>query len=85
MGLQAQFLIHNIKGAQVMDNIEEVIKNYFWIAIISIIPMSLIMSILPTNTFLEVLISLVTVILSSIGLSTIVLYIIYKYQNQKRK
>ncbi|MCY1568868.1 DUF6007 family protein [Staphylococcus pettenkoferi] len=68
-----------------MDNIEEVIKNYFWIAIISIIPMSLIMSILPTNTFLEVLISLVTVILSSIGLSTIVLYIIYKYQNQKRK
>lgn len=68
-----------------MDNIEEVIKNYFWIAIISIIPMSLIMSILPTNTFLELLISLVTVILSSIGLSTIVLYIIYKYQNQKRK
>lgn len=68
-----------------MDNIEEVIKNYFWIAIISIIPMSLIMSILPTNTFLEILISLVTVILSSIGLSTIVLYIIYKYQNQKRK
>ncbi|MCY1564609.1 DUF6007 family protein [Staphylococcus pettenkoferi] len=66
-----------------MDNIEEVIKNYFWIAIISIIPMSLIMSILPTNTFLEILISLVTVILSSIGLSTIILYIIYIYQIRK--
>lgn len=66
-----------------MDNIEEVIKNYFWIAIISIIPMSLIMSILPTNTFLEILISLVTVILSSIGLSTIILYIIYIYQKRK--
>ena len=66
-----------------MDNIEEVIKNYFWIAIISIIPMSLIMSILPTNTFLELLISLVTVILSSIGLSTIILYIIYIYQIRK--
>ncbi|MDK7114861.1 DUF6007 family protein [Staphylococcus pettenkoferi] len=66
-----------------MDNIEEVIKNYFWIAIISIIPMSLIMSILPTNTFLELLISLVTVILSSIGLSTIILYIIYIYQKKK--
>ncbi|MCI2802647.1 DUF6007 family protein [Staphylococcus pettenkoferi] len=66
-----------------MDNIEEVIKNYFWIAIISIIPMSLIMSILPTNTFLELLISLVTVILSSIGLSTIILYIIYIYQKRK--
>ncbi|ASE36926.1 DUF6007 family protein [Staphylococcus pettenkoferi] len=66
-----------------MDNIEEVIKNYFWIAIISIIPMSLIMSILPTNTFLEILISLVTVILSSIGLSTIILYIIYIYQKKK--
>ena len=65
-----------------MDNIEEVIKNYFWIAIISIIPMSLIMSILPTNTFLEILISLVTVILSSIGLSTIILYIIYIYQKK---
>ncbi|WP_326492777.1 DUF6007 family protein [Staphylococcus pettenkoferi] len=71
------------RGAQVMDNIEEVIKNYFWIAIISIIPMSLIMSILPTNTFLEILISLVTVILSSIGLSTIILYIIYIYQKKK--
>ena len=66
-----------------MDNIEEVIKNYFWIAIISIIPMSLIMCILPTNTFLELLISLVTVILSSIGLSTIILYIIYIYQKRK--
>ncbi|WP_145467997.1 DUF6007 family protein [Staphylococcus pettenkoferi] len=66
-----------------MDNIEEVIKNYFWIAIISIIPMSLIMSILPTNTFLEILISLVTVIISSIGLSTIILYIIYIYQIRK--
>ncbi|MCY1590455.1 DUF6007 family protein [Staphylococcus pettenkoferi] len=66
-----------------MDNIEEVIKNYFWIAIISIIPMSLIMSILPTNTFLEILLSLVTVILSSIGLSTIILYIIYIYQKRK--
>ena len=66
-----------------MDNIEEVTKNYFWIAIISIIPMSLIMSILPTNTFLELLISLVTVILSSIGLSTIILYIIYIYQKRK--
>ncbi|UIK48755.1 DUF6007 family protein [Staphylococcus pettenkoferi] len=66
-----------------MDNIEEVIKNYFWIAIISIIPMPLIMSILPTNTFLELLISLVTVILSSIGLSTIILYIIYIYQKRK--
>ncbi|MCY1621361.1 DUF6007 family protein [Staphylococcus pettenkoferi] len=66
-----------------MDNIEEVIKNYFWIAIISIIPMSLIMSILPTNTFLEILISLVTVILSSTGLSTIILYIIYIYQKKK--
>nr|WP_145471744.1 DUF6007 family protein [Staphylococcus pettenkoferi] len=66
-----------------MDNIEEVLKNYFWIAIISIIPMSLIMSILPTNTFLELLISLVTVILSSIGLSTIILYIIYIYQKRK--
>ncbi|WP_311773887.1 DUF6007 family protein [Staphylococcus pettenkoferi] len=52
-------------------------------AIISIIPMSLIMSILPTNTFLEILISLVTVILSSIGLSTIILYIIYIYQKKK--
>ncbi|WP_338120761.1 DUF6007 family protein [Staphylococcus pettenkoferi] len=71
------------RGAQVMDNIEEVLKNYFWIAIISIIPMSLIMSILPTNTFLELLISLVTVILSSIGLSTIILYIIYIYQKRK--
>ncbi|CAM3141052.1 DUF6007 family protein [Staphylococcus argensis] len=66
-----------------MDNIEEVIKKYFWVCLVSIIPMTLIMNVLPKHTFFEILLSLIIVILSSIGLSTIILYIIYICQKQE--
>ncbi|WP_179294119.1 DUF6007 family protein [Staphylococcus delphini] len=60
-----------------MENIEKELKRYVWVYIISIIPMSFIIKVLPKDSLFEVIMSLIIVVLSSIGLSTVVIYILY--------
>ncbi|MEJ7542407.1 hypothetical protein WL556_10745 [Staphylococcus intermedius] len=45
--------------------------------------MSFIIKILPKNTWPEFLLSLIIVMLSSIGLSTVIIYIIHIYKKKK--
>lgn len=66
-----------------MENIEKELKRYVWVYIISIIPMSFIIKFLPKNSLFEVIMSLIIVVLSSIGLSTVVIYILYLRKKRK--
>lgn len=66
-----------------MENIEKELKRYVWVYIISIIPMSFIIKFLPKDSLFEVIISLIIVVLSSIGLSTVVIYILYLRKKRK--
>ncbi|MFH0716178.1 DUF6007 family protein [Staphylococcus delphini] len=56
-----------------MENIEKELKRYVWVYIISMIPMSFIIKFLPKEGLFEVIMSLIIVVLSSIGLSTVVI------------
>ncbi|MEJ7541241.1 DUF6007 family protein [Staphylococcus intermedius] len=64
-------------------NIEKELKRYAWVYFVSIIPMSFIIKILPKDTFFEILLSLLVVVLSSIGLSTVIIYILYLKNRHK--
>lgn len=66
-----------------MENIEKELKRYMWVYIISIIPMSFIIKFLSKNSLFEVTMSLIIVVLSSIGLSTVVIYILYLRKKRK--
>ncbi|PCF48261.1 DUF6007 family protein [Staphylococcus delphini] len=66
-----------------MENIEKELKRYVWVYIISIIPMSFIIKFLPKDSLFEVLMSLIIVVLASIGLSTVVIYILYLRKKRK--
>ncbi|UXS21683.1 DUF6007 family protein [Staphylococcus delphini] len=66
-----------------MENIEKELKRYVWVYIISIIPMSFIIKFLPKESLFEVIMSLIIVVLSSIGLSTVVIYILYLRKKRK--
>ncbi|PCF52677.1 DUF6007 family protein [Staphylococcus delphini] len=66
-----------------MENIEKELKRYVWVYIISIIPMSFVIKFLPKDSLFEVIMSLIIVVLSSIGLSTVVIYILYLRKKRK--
>ncbi|MDE9798466.1 DUF6007 family protein [Staphylococcus delphini] len=66
-----------------MENIEKELKRYVWVYIISIIPMSFIIKFLPKDSLFEVIMCLIIVVLSSIGLSTVVIYILYLRKKRK--
>lgn len=66
-----------------MENIEKELKRYVWVYIISIIPMSFIIKFLPKDSLFVVIMSLIIVVLSSIGLSTVVIYILYLRKKRK--
>ncbi|PCF64052.1 hypothetical protein B4W74_09090 [Staphylococcus intermedius] len=66
-----------------MDNFEEELKRYAYVYLMTLIPMSFIIKILPKNTWPEFLLSLIIVMLSSIGLSTVIIYIIHIYKKKK--
>nr|WP_275401862.1 DUF6007 family protein [Staphylococcus sp. MI 10-1553] len=60
-----------------MENIEKELKRYVWVYIISMIPMFFIINVLPKDNLFEIIMSLIIVMLSSIGLSTVIIYILY--------
>ncbi|WP_242449695.1 DUF6007 family protein [Staphylococcus delphini] len=66
-----------------MENIEKELKRYVWVYIISIIPMSFVIKFLPKDSLFEMIMSLIIVVLSSIGLSTVVIYILYLRKKRK--
>lgn len=66
-----------------MENIEKELKRYVWVYIISIIPMSFIIKFLPKDRLFEVIMSLIIVVLSSIGLSTVEICILYLRKKRK--
>ncbi|EGQ1277611.1 DUF6007 family protein [Staphylococcus pseudintermedius] len=66
-----------------MENISKELKRYVWVYIISMIPMSFIIRVLPKDSLFEIIMSLIIVVLSSIGLSTVVIYILYLIKKRK--
>ncbi|HGH0906856.1 TPA: DUF6007 family protein [Staphylococcus pseudintermedius] len=66
-----------------MENIFKELKRYVWVYIISMIPMSFIIRVLPKASLFEIIMSLIIVVLSSIGLSTVVIYILYLIKKRK--
>lgn len=67
-----------------MENIGKELKRYVWVDIISIIPISFIIKVLPKDNIFEMMMSLIIVMLSSIGLSTIIIYILYLRKKMKQ-
>ncbi|MFP4930197.1 DUF6007 family protein [Staphylococcus pseudintermedius] len=66
-----------------MENISKELKRYVWVYIISMIPMSFIIRVLLKDSLFEIIMSLIIVVLSSIGLSTVVIYILYLIKKRK--
>lgn len=66
-----------------MENISKELKRYVWVYIISMIPMSFIIRVLTKDSLFEIIMSLIIVVLSSIGLSTVVIYILYLIKKRK--
>ncbi|MDF0016318.1 DUF6007 family protein [Staphylococcus pseudintermedius] len=66
-----------------MENISKELKRYVWVYIISMISMSFIIRVLPKDSLFEIIMSLNIVVLSSIGLSTVVIYILYLIKKRK--
>lgn len=66
-----------------MENISKELKRYVWVYIISMIPMSFIIRVLSKDSLFEIIMSLIIVMLSSIGLSTVVIYILYLIKKRK--
>lgn len=66
-----------------MENISKELKRYVWVYIISMILMSFIIRVLPKDSLFEIIMSLIIVMLSSIGLSTVVIYILYLIKKRK--
>ncbi|MGO4050322.1 DUF6007 family protein [Staphylococcus pseudintermedius] len=66
-----------------MENISKELKRYVWVYIISMIPMSFIIRVLPKDGLFEIIMSLIIVVLSSIGLSTVVIYSLYLIKKRK--
>lgn len=66
-----------------MENISKELKRYVWVYIISMILMSFIIRVLPKDSLFEIIMSLIIVVLSSIGLSTVVIYILYLIKKRK--
>lgn len=66
-----------------MENISKELKRYVWVYIISMTPMSFIIRVLPKDSLFEIIMLLIIVMLSSIGLSTVVIYILYLIKKRK--
>ncbi|HGH0827864.1 TPA: DUF6007 family protein [Staphylococcus pseudintermedius] len=66
-----------------MENISKELKRYVWVYIISMILMSFIIRVLPKDSLFEIIMSLIIVMLSSIGLSTVVIYSLYLIKKRK--
>ncbi|HGH0762723.1 TPA: DUF6007 family protein [Staphylococcus pseudintermedius] len=66
-----------------MENIFKELKRYVWVYIISMIPMSFIIRVLLKDSLFEIIMPLIIVVLSSIGLSTVVIYILYLIKKRK--
>ncbi|EGQ1279642.1 DUF6007 family protein [Staphylococcus pseudintermedius] len=66
-----------------MENISKELKRYVWVYIISMILMSFIIRVLPKDSLFEIIMSLIIVVLSSIGLSTVVIYSLYLIKKRK--